>query len=144
MQLLMLVLHRHVILVLCLLLKELMSTHFARVQLDLFHELKKVPIFYHNVEFMPSPFSLQNGESRSLCVALDCFSSLFPFTRPSKCSVYAQSLVPVLLKLIGREEESLHDALQDAFLKILPTLTPFMSFMNIKVLIYGSTAPYRS
>lgn len=75
----------------------------------------------------------QNGETRSLCVALECFSSLFPFTRPSKCSVYAQNLVPVLLRLISREEESLHDALQDAFLKFLPTLTPFMSLANIKV-----------
>lgn len=75
----------------------------------------------------------QNGETRSLCVALECFSSLFPFTRPSKCSVYAQSLIPVLLRLISREEESLHDALQDAFRKILPKLTPFMSLTNIKV-----------
>lgn len=84
--------------------------------------------------------SLQNGETRSLYVALECFSSLFPFTRPSKCSIYAQSLVPVLLRLIGREEESLHDALQDAFLKILPTLTPFMAVVNVKVHMYMQTA----
>lgn len=75
----------------------------------------------------------QNGESRSLCVALECFSSLFHLTRPSKCSVYAQNLVPVILRLICRKEDTLHDALQDAFLKILPTLTPFMSVINIKV-----------
>ena len=41
-----------------------------------------------------------------------------------------------MLRLIGREEESLHDALQDAFLKILPTLTPFMAIANIKVCGY--------
>ena len=78
-------------------------------------------------------FVLQNGEPRSLCVALECFSSLFPFTRPSKCSVYAQNLIPVILRLISRHEESLHDALQDALLKILPTLSPFVSVANIKV-----------
>ena len=75
----------------------------------------------------------QNGSSRSLCVALECFSSLFPLTRPAKCSVYAQSLLPVLVRVTGREEESVHEALQDALRKILPTMTPFLSTTNMQV-----------
>lgn len=119
-----------------------MGTHFARIQQDLFHELKKVYTFTY-VRTYRSPcvhtlFVLQNGEPRSLCVALECFSSLFPFTRPSKCSVYAQNLIPVILRLVSRQEESLHDALQDALLKILPTLSPFISVVNIKVRTYNN------
>ena len=80
-------------------------------------------------------FFIQNGESRSVCVALDCFSSLFSHTRPSKCGTYAQNLVPVLLRLISRQEESVHEGLLEALSKILPTLVPFMSIVNIKVCI---------
>ena len=75
----------------------------------------------------------QNGTPRSLCVALDCFSSLFPLTRPAKCSSYAQALLPILVRLTSRQEEALHEALQDAMSKILPTMTPFVTTSNLQV-----------
>ena len=76
---------------------------------------------------------MQNGTPRSLCAALDCFSSLFPLTRPAKCSSYAQALLPILVRLTSRNEEALHEALQDAMSKILPTMTPFVTTSNIQV-----------
>ncbi len=76
---------------------------------------------------------LQNGPSRSQCMVLECFGTLFPLTRPLRCSSYAQSFVPVLVELLNRMEESVHEALQDAFTKILPVLTPFMNIANLKV-----------
>ena len=79
--------------------------------------------------------SPQNGSSRSLCAALDCFASLFPYIRPSRCNSYAQGLLPVLVRVTGREEEALHDSLQEAFGKILPTMTPFLSTANLQVRI---------
>lgn len=81
-------------------------------------------------------FHEQNGTSRSLCVALDCFAALFPLTRPSKCSSYAQALLPVLVRLTCRQEEALHEALQDALSKILPTMTPFLSATNLQVFTF--------
>lgn len=110
-----------------------MGSHFTRIQQDLFHELKKVGISMNINIRIVSLSSHQNGEPRSVCIALECFSSLFPFTRPSRCSTYAQSLVPVLTRLICRREDSIHEALQDALLKMLPTLVPFMTNVSIKV-----------
>ena len=78
-------------------------------------------------------FLFQNGSSRSLCAALDCFASLFPYIRPSRCNSYAQALLPVLVRVTGREEEALHESLQEAFGKILPTMTPFLSTANLQV-----------
>ena len=41
--------------------------------------------------------------------------------------------MPVLQRLFQRQEEALHDVLQESLTKILPALTPFMSIANIKV-----------
>jgi len=65
--------------------------------------------------------------------ALDCFASLFPQTRASRCNSYAQGLLPVLVRVTGREEEALHESLQEALSKILPTMTPFLSTSNLQV-----------
>ncbi len=79
----------------------------------------------------------QNGSTRSLCAALDCFASLYPLTRPSRCQYYAQNLLPVLVRLTGRSEEAVHEALQDGLGKILPTMAPFLTSANIQVRLHG-------
>ena len=120
-------------------LQALMSTHLSRLQQDLFHELKKVCMkrciayWYCGVLVC-----VQNGSARSLCVALDCFAALFPRTRPAKCSSFAQGLLPVLVRLTGRTEEGVLETLQETVTKILPTMTPFVSISNIKVLMMKS------
>lgn len=85
---------------------------------------------------------IQNGTSRSLCVALDCFAALFPLTRPAKCSGYAQGLLPIVVRLTNRKEEALHEALQAALAKILPTMTPFLSPTNLQVFESSLLARY--
>lgn len=114
-----------------------MNVHLSRLQQDLFHELKKVLSILYMFHMPNARCKLlcdqQNGTPRSLCVALDCFSSLFPLTRPAKCSSYAQALLPILVRLTSRQEEALHEALQDAMSKILPTMTPFVTTSNLQV-----------
>lgn len=66
-------------------------------------------------------------------MALDVFAALFPRTRPSRRHGLSQSLLPVLLRLLARDEEALHESLQEALSLILPTLTPFLSTNNIQV-----------
>ena len=114
--------------------QNLMNVHLSKLQQDLFHELKKVACAYWNLieNYSLFFFFLQNGTTRSLCAALDCFSSLFPLTRPAKCSSYAQALLPILVRLTNRQEEALHEALQDAMSKILPTVTPFVTTANMQ------------
>lgn len=36
-------------------------------------------------------------------------------------------------RLFGRQEESLHESLQEAMAKILPTMVPFLNTSNLKV-----------
>lgn len=43
--------------------------------------------------------------------------------------------MPILVRLTNRREEALHEALQDAMSKILPTMTPFVTTANIQVII---------
>ena len=115
-------------------LQNLMNAHLSRLQQDLYHELKKVCTYWCvEMSFTCVPFDFQNGTSRSLCIALDCYSSLFPLTRPAKCSSHAQALLPILVRLTSRNEEAIHEALQDAMSKILPTMTPFVTSANIQV-----------
>ncbi|XP_019850343.1 PREDICTED: huntingtin-like isoform X2 [Amphimedon queenslandica] len=100
------------------LLKSLMGSQLYRLQLGLYHELKK------------------NGSARSICIVLECFSSLFSRTRPQKVHSLSQQLLPVLLRIIARPEEIIHENLIESLGKILPTMTPFLtsvqaqSFMN--------------
>jgi hypothetical protein len=97
------------------LIKSLMNTHLYKLQLGLFHELKK------------------NGSSRSMCIVLDCFSSLYSRTRPQKCHGLAQLVHPVLIRIFGRKEEMIHDNLIESLSKILPTMTPFLTSIQVQV-----------
>ena len=80
---------------------------------------------------MPFLF-LQNGASRSLCLSLECFSALFSLTRPQKCQTLSQTLLPVLLRIIQRKEESIHEHLIDSLPLILPTMTPFLNSAQVQ------------
>ena len=78
-------------------------------------------------------FFLQNGPARSLCLALECFSSLYSRTRPQKCHNLSQQLYPVLLRIIARPEEVVHENLIESLAKILPTMTPFLNSTQVQV-----------
>lgn len=114
-----------------------MATQLSRLQQDLFHELKKVTTL---VDAHPwrliHPFPLvpiQNGSSRSLCTALDCFASLYPLTRASKVITYAQNLLPVFERLVARDDEAVIDSLQDVFGRMLPGMAPFIAYSRLQV-----------
>lgn len=79
-------------------------------------------------------FCLQNGPTRSLCLALECFSSLYSRTRPQKCHNLSQQLYPVLLRIIARPEEVVHENLVESLTKILPTMTPFLTSAQVQVI----------
>lgn len=117
-------------------MQGLINSHQSRLQQDLFHELKKVRECEGAVPPLTSPLSpspAQSGSSRSLAVAVEVFARLYPMTRPSRCQALSQNLFPVLLRLLAREEEVLHDTLKEALGFILPTMAPFVTTSNIQV-----------
>ena len=118
-------------------LQGLINSHLSRLQQDLFHELKKVRKCEGDVPLLTLPLcitpSTQSGSARSLAVAVEVFAKLYPLTRPSRCQALSQNLFPVLLRLLAREEEVLHDTLKEALSLILPTMTPFVTTSNMQV-----------
>lgn len=72
-------------------------------------------------------------------MAVEVFAKLYPMTRPVRCQALSQNLFPVLLRLLAREEEVLHETLKEAFSLILPTMTPFVTTSNVQV--KGHTRP---
>ena len=114
-----------------------MGTQLYRLQQGLFHELKKVHALTNFALYIISicfVFCLQNGPTRSLCLALECFSSLYSRTRPQKCHNLSQQLYPVLLRIIARPEEVVHENLVESLTKILPTMTPFLTSAQVQVI----------
>ena len=64
----------------------------------------------------------KNGSARCLRAALLKFSSLAHLIRPAKCRAYLTNLLPCLVKIVRRQEESVHEALAVALPKIFEVL----------------------
>ena len=76
---------------------------------------------------------IQNGTARSVCIALECFSALFPRTRPQKCHNLSHQFYLVLSRIIDRDEEIIHERLLESLPNILPSMTPFLSSQQVQV-----------
>uniref|UniRef100_UPI00358E7878 huntingtin isoform X3 n=1 Tax=Myxine glutinosa TaxID=7769 RepID=UPI00358E7878 len=98
-------------------IKTLMDTHMARLQLELYKELKK------------------NGSVRTLRAALWRFAELAHLIRPQKCRPYMQNLLPCLVHIAKRQEEALQETLALAFPKLLSVLGSFSADGDIKTLL---------
>lgn len=73
-------------------------TNIVRIQVDLYHEIKK------------------NGNEKSLRICLNLFSYYFRFVRQRKARSYAQNLLPCIYAISKRKETLLSETLSE-FLK---------------------------
>ncbi len=67
----------------------------------------------------------KNGSARCLRAALLKFSELAHLIRPQKCRAYVTNLLPCLIKVVRRQEETVHEALAAAIPKIFGALGKF-------------------
>ncbi|XP_078717925.1 huntingtin isoform X2 [Lampetra fluviatilis] len=98
-------------------IKALMDTHVARLQLELYKEIKK------------------NGASRSLRAALWRFAELAHLIRPQKCRPYMLNLLPCLVHVSRRLEEPVQETLAGAVPKMVSVLGSFTNDGEIKTLL---------
>lgn len=77
----------------------------------------------------------QNGSARSLRAALWRFALLAHHIRPQKGKVYVTNIIPALIKVIERNEESVHETLSTSLPQIMSSLGPFTMDYDIKGLL---------
>lgn len=81
----------------------------------------------------------KNGSARSVRTALTKFAALVGKTNPCKGRAFAVNLIPCLVKLAARPEESLIESLGKALEHIYPVLGKFANYVQTKVSINNST-----
>ncbi len=79
----------------------------GRMQVELYKEIKK------------------NGSARSLRSALTKFAAIADQIRPQKCRAYIVNLLPCLIKISARQEESVHETLAESVTAIFRVLGAF-------------------
>lgn len=89
--------------------------NIVKVQIILYYEIKK------------------NGPARSLRTALWRFAQLGHMIRPIKGKAYVANLVPCIIAITQRSEESVIETLANALPLILKTLGNFTTDTDIKV-----------
>lgn len=75
----------------------------------------------------------KNGASRSLRAALWRFGMLSHTIRPMKGKAYVSNLVPCIVTISQRNEESVIDTLAQSLPLIFKSLGPFMTDKDVKV-----------
>ncbi len=78
--------------------------NIGRMLVELYKEIKK------------------NGSARSLRSALVKFAAIADQIRPQKCRAYVVNLLPCLVKIAARQEESVHETLAEAVMNIFRIL----------------------
>ncbi len=58
---------------------------------------------------------------------------MFQINRPHKGKIYVQMLIPVIVRISERKEESIHETLRDSLPNILKHIGLFTSDNDIKV-----------
>lgn len=102
----------------CMLIIEFQTMsngNMSKIQIELHKEIKK------------------NGSPRSLRAALWRFSELAHHIRPHKGKPYVANLMPCIIKIAERTEESVHDTLSSSLPKIMAALGCFTMDNDIKV-----------
>lgn len=91
------------------------DSNLGRLQVELYKEIKK------------------NGNCRALRAALRRFAELCIFIRPQKCRVYIVNLIPCIIALAQRMEETLQETMSLAVEKMFPVLGQFTNYAETKV-----------
>ncbi len=89
--------------------RTLAETHAGRLQVELYKEIKK------------------NGAARCLRVALIKFGELSSLIRPQKGRAYVTNLLPCLVRVARRQEESVHEAMAIALPRMFAVLGKIIS-----------------
>ena len=91
------------------LINELYGSDSSRIQIELFREIKR------------------NASSRRVKAAIVRFAELAYLIKPQKCRAYVMNLLPLLISIFKREEESIQESLITSVPKIVSVLGPFFS-----------------
>ena len=98
-------------------IKSLCESNVGRLQVELYKEIKK------------------NGSTRCLKAALVKFSDLAPLIRPQKCRPYVVNLLPCLIKVARRKEETIHETLADTIPRLFGVIGKFVNDNEMKLLL---------
>ncbi|XP_025834519.1 huntingtin-like [Agrilus planipennis] len=101
------------------LIRATIDGHASKIQIELHKKIK------------------ENSDAKSLRAALWRFAELAHFIRPNKGKPYVANFLPVLCKVIERQEELIHETLGNSMPKIMTSLGNFMTDADVKTLLKG-------
>lgn len=91
------------------------DSHIVKVQIELYQEIKR------------------NRSARSLRAALWRFGLLSHMIRAARGKAYVSNLIPCIVTIMKRKEESVIETLSQSLPLILKSLGPFMTDKDVKV-----------
>lgn len=94
------------------------DSNIVKVQIELYNEIKR------------------NGSARTLRAALSRFGLLSCMIQPTRGKAYVSNLIPCIVAIAHRPEESVSETLSQALPLILKTLGPFMTDNDVKVIYF--------
>ncbi|XP_012141248.1 huntingtin isoform X2 [Megachile rotundata] len=93
------------------------DSNIVKVQIELYNEIKR------------------NGPARTLRAALWRFGLLSHMIRPTRGKAYVSNLIPCIICIARRSEESVIETLSQSLLLIMKALGPFMTDNDVKTLL---------
>lgn len=94
------------------------DSNIVKVQIELYNEIKR------------------NGPARTLRAALWRFGLLSHMIRPTRGKAYVSNLIPCIVTIAHRSEESVIETLSQSLPLIMKALGPFMTDNDIKVIFF--------
>ncbi|XP_066917148.1 huntingtin-like isoform X4 [Clytia hemisphaerica] len=98
-------------------MKAFLDSNIGRIQVELYKEIKK------------------NGSSRSLRAAMQRFGDTSHLIRAHKRRPYVANLLPCIVKIAKRNDDSIQESLGTLLSKVIPVLGPFMTEADVKILL---------
>ncbi|CAK9812056.1 Htt [Anthophora plagiata] len=98
-------------------IRAMADSNIAKVQMELYNEIKR------------------NGPARTLRAALWRFGLLSHMIRPARGKAYVSNLIPCIISVVHRSEESVIETLSQSLPLILKALGPFMTDNDVKTLL---------
>ncbi|XP_076761860.1 huntingtin isoform X2 [Xylocopa sonorina] len=98
-------------------IRAMADSNIVKVQIELYNEVKR------------------NGPARSLRAALWRFGLLSHMIRPTRGKAYVSNLIPCIVNITHRSEESVIETLSQSLPLIMKALGPFMTDNDVKTLL---------
>lgn len=98
-------------------IRAMADSNIVKVQIELYNEIKR------------------NGPARTLRAALWRFGLLSHMIRPTRGKAYVSNLIPCIVAIAHRSEESVIETLSQSLPLITKTLGPFMTDNDVKTLL---------